>query len=205
MAFDLMPLPLLDGANAARGDLLLRSTAAWQRLPKGGNGQVLAAGTDDTAWTWRGWVQRAIASTAAHLPIPNSARIPGDDSMPQQSEGTEILTVSITPKSAASLLRIQVDLPLIQLPVSVALTAIASLYRDATADPIRSKAIPFAGAENQPLGMVAEVIAGSMAATSFKLRIGPVENYSLYLHGGSGGRLFGGALTSLLIVDEFAP
>jgi len=202
MAFDKLPAALLDTASAERGDLLARGTAGYGRLGVGAAGQVLMGGSDP-AWAWRGWVQRSLGSNNSRLQL--SARIPGDDTKPQQSEGTEIVTVSITPKLPDSLLRLTAWLPLVQNPVNSAVTAIGSFYRDAAVDPIASGACAFNGAENVPFALMAEVTAGSTSPSVFKLRYGPVENYTLWLNGNATSRMFGGALSATLIVDEFAP
>ena len=62
-------------------------------LTSGATGQVLGGG-NPPEWRWRGWVQRAIGVLDTRLELPNTARIPGDDTKPQQSEGTEIVTCS---------------------------------------------------------------------------------------------------------------
>ena len=202
MAFDKLPAVLLDSPSAQRGDLLVRGAAEYGRLGTGATGQLLVGGSDP-AWAWRGWVQRAIGNNTSRLQL--SARIPGDDTKPQQSEGTEIVTASITPRSADSLLRLTAWLPLVQNPAVSAVTALGSFYRDAAVDPIASGACAFNGAENVPFSLMAEVLAGSTSPCVFKLRFGPIENYPLWLNGNATTRLFGGALSATLIVDELAP
>ncbi len=205
MAFDPLPIDLVAGqSGGARGDIMVRGAAGGGRLALGVSGQVLTAGATDPAWAWRGWVGGAVAYLDTRQTITNQL-IPGDDTKPQSDEGVELLTVGYTPKSAASLLRITGFIPMAQNGAATAVTGVVSLYRDAATDPLDSSVSFFAGLHNQQFTLISEVIAGSTAATTFKLRFGTVENASIYINGNSSSRLFGGALRVRLAVDEFAP
>ncbi|WP_428246743.1 hypothetical protein [Ferrovibrio sp.] len=202
MALDLINPNLLGLADSQRGDIMVRGASGWQRLAKGAAGQVLVAGADDPAWAWRGWVQRQVAIYDQRQTI--TSVIPGDDTKPQISEGVEIAAVSITPKSAASLLRVTAYMPFIQTSSGTAATGVLSIYRDAIADARATGVCNFPGLHNNHCLTLHEEAAGSTAATSFSMRWGTDQNVAMYINGHSSSRLFGGALRCLLIVDEFA-
>lgn len=142
-----------------------------------------------------------------------SAQIPFDDSVPQISEGAEILTASITPLVASS--RLIVEACAFVGEESNTSDAIAmALFRDATLDAVAATfsqqlsggSEPFGGGVYfLPLNLSVEVAAGSIAATTFSIRAGLNTSATIRWNGNNGSRRFGGALVSYIRILEVAP
>jgi hypothetical protein len=130
-----------------------------------------------------------------------SATIPGDDTIPQSGEGTEVLSVSITPQSASNILYVDV---FIHAATGSGATGSAALFKDSEADARQAQSMVGAGAD--PLCILAftyAMTAGSTALTTFKVRIGPTSS-AMYFNGFVGARRFGGAQASYIRVTEVA-
>jgi hypothetical protein len=129
--------------------------------------------------------------------------IPADDTIPQNTEGSEVLTVSITPKSATSKLRVRVSIP--QFTASAILHVAFALFRDSGANAVAVATQRMIGAGDlMHVAFEHEETSGSTSATTFKLRIGPTSAGTVYVNGSTAARLFGGASHITLSVEEIA-
>lgn len=127
--------------------------------------------------------------------------IPYDDTIPQNTEGTEILTVTITPKSATNLLKIVFS--------GFGATAnnnrdiVTALFQDSTASALNASATISSTADDpKPLILEHSMVAGTTSATTFKIRIGPATATTVRLNGTSAARRFGGVSAATLTVQE---
>jgi len=104
--------------------------------------------------------------------------IPADNTLPQITEGTELLTVSITPKFTTSILRVTVGGMGFGLSSAAAVTM--ALFRDSTADAfgISFQRIGIISTDFRQFHIDRHVNSGSLTPTTFRLRIG---------HDGTGG------------------
>ena len=123
------------------------------------------------------------------------------DTIPQQTDGIQLLTTSIMPKRATNKLRIQATIPF---GSTQALGAWFALFRDNAAAAIDA-AVAFAPDKNK--GAIArldiDVMAGTTAATTIKLRCGNL-NGSVQTLGinGATSRWLGGASRVTLSITE---
>jgi len=123
------------------------------------------------------------------------------DTIPQQTDGIQLLTASIIPKRVANKLRIQATIPF---GSTQALGAWFALFRDNTAAAIDA-AVAFAPDKGK--GAIAkldiDVMAGTTAATTIKLRCGNM-NGSIQTLGinGATARWLGGASRVTLSITE---
>ncbi|WP_428247206.1 hypothetical protein [Ferrovibrio sp.] len=209
MAFDLLPIDLMAGqAGGARGDIVVRGASGGGRLGLGSQGQVLTAGATDPAWAWRGWVdrQRATFAVATHY-ASTGKTVPGDDTIPQATEGHEMVTCSITPKHASNRLIVRATVPFQMFAGNS--TAVLFLCRDAGADAIRTTWHEGDASTNYTHEIAADVAAGSTSTTTFKLRMGMTSVVDFVVNGiwnGSAAqRFFGGTMFTELTIDEYAP
>lgn len=125
--------------------------------------------------------------------------IPKDDSIPQNTEGEEVITVTITPTSATNRLRIECNIPFVS--GSAAIDAAAALFQDSTANALAvTGTTTGAVSQHGALNLVHEMAAGTTSATTFKVRVGPTGN-TLYLNGYA-SRLYGGVCAVRLRVIE---
>jgi len=134
-----------------------------------------------------------------------STQIPLDDTIPQNTEGDEVITVAITPTSATNRLRIEFDAPVVANGANNVSFAVA-LFQDTTANALAAGAQGASpgGTANQ-LRLTHEMAAGTTSATTFKIRCGPCSATSLVLNAGTGGagtRVFGGVAAIRLRVTE---
>jgi hypothetical protein len=142
--------------------------------------------------------QTTVSGGYVSCPTP----IPLDDTIPQNTEGTQVLTKSITPSSGANLLDIQSGIHAAT-PAS-AENVTSSIFRDSTASAIASNAST-TGAANYMTTIPVEtaVLAGSTSSTTFNLRIGGGST-TINFNGAAGGRRLGGSIASHMTITEIA-
>lgn len=148
-----------------------------------------------------------VASTQSSSLVSATSAIPADGTIPQVGEGTQIFSVSITPKSASNRLRIMANV-LAMLDNSTQIPIAIALFRDGAANAIASS---FNYSQYQTLGgcivLLCEVAASSTSATTFTLRIGATSSYIWYMNASAssgGGQTRGGTETSSLSIWEIA-
>ena len=133
--------------------------------------------------------------------------IPVDDTIPQQTEGDQILTATITPKHATDILVIEFSSVE---GTSANCNTTFALFQDATANALAatysgtSSAILASPNTNIILRHV--MVAGTTSATTFKVRAGPeVGGATTYVNGSldTGTRECGGVAATTLTITEF--
>ncbi|MEH7907436.1 hypothetical protein V7798_07635 [Rhizobium laguerreae] len=144
-------------------------------------------------------VDSAVATYASNANL--STTIPIDDTSPQITEGTEVLSVSITPKSATNKLRIRWTG---RGASSVAPLGIAwGIFRAGVASAISAGHVSVATADYEhPLFGDAEYVPGVTTVQTISVRVGPSAAANVRLNGTSSARLFGGAGIATLVVEE---
>lgn len=144
-------------------------------------------------------VQSVYAEYLTNASITNE--IPLDDSIPQIGEGTEIVTASITPKSATNKLRIRFR--------GVASTnttngaCIVALFQDATGNAIASSVVSGGSSDLMNVALEFEMTSGTTSSTTFRIRVGrSINSYTLRLNGSTSARYFGGKMGATLVIEE---
>ena len=127
----------------------------------------------------------------------SAATIPLDDTIPQITEGAEYMTTTITPTSALNRLTITAEG---SFQNGAGDQPAMALFQDATAD-ARSVSKAGATAQMTPLVLQYEMLAGTTSATTFRIR-GGANTGTTTFNGGTAARLYGGALTSFIRVQE---
>lgn len=145
-----------------------------------------------------------IARTSSGAVSTGTTSIPVDDTIPQNTEGNEIYTVSLTPSHIDNIL-------LVEASVSVATGTggsyiSAALFQDSTANALASGAV-YTLTADVPLQIKLshKMTAGTTSATTFKVRVGPSAGATITVNGAAAARLFGGVLSSYIQVTEIAP
>lgn len=142
-------------------------------------------------------VQRAYAeyTTSASL----TATIPYDDTIPLSTEGTQILSVTVTPANTTNRLRARFqgwgD-------IDGNVQAICAVFAGTTC--------LAASANNGNTGLLCaevEYVPGSTSAVTISVRVGPASGGTMRLNGtiNIGVRRFGGASRATLVVEEITP
>ncbi len=145
-------------------------------------------------------IDRAYASYTSNASL--STIMPIDDTIPQNTEGTEILSASLTPKSATS--RIRVRFTGYCSPNSVTHTG-AALFIDSGASAVQGAVVTHAGSSSpQQISFEYEYVPGDASAHTYKVRVGP-ETGTMRMNGTSAGRYFGGISAATLVVQEITP
>jgi len=130
---------------------------------------------------------------------PTSKSIPHDNTIPQNNEGTEILSASLTPKSATNRVRVRFsgfgstsgNIPLVAF-LSIdggPAVQVASTYGNSSGQTVH-------------IGFEYEHVPGSTAARTYSVNVGPGGSGSVRMNGGATARLFGGAAASTLVIEE---
>lgn len=125
--------------------------------------------------------------------------IPRDDTIPQNTEGTEFMTLAITPKSTTNRLVVEA---LIHTGSSNANSITAALFQDSTANALAAggEYVDTATAAVQ-ISLYYSMTAGTTSATTFKVRVGPHSAGTVYFNG-NGARLYGGTTQSIMRITE---
>lgn len=142
-------------------------------------------------------IQSVSATYASNADL--STTIPNDDTIPQNTEGTEVVTVSITPTSASS--TIEVEFRAMGAAAGSS-NLIAALFKDSGANAL-AVSTGIAGSVNLPgpIGMIYQESAGSTSARTYKIRVG-ANTGTCRLNGTTTARLYGGTSAAVLVVRE---
>jgi len=132
----------------------------------------------------------AVSTTATALPV--------DDTIPQNTEGGQFMTLAITPISSTSILEIRVTAFLASSDGS---TLAAALFQDSTASALAAGFVtPVTVNAATLVSFTHKMISGTTSATTFKVRCGCVATTTF--NGTSGTRYFGGVLASSITIRE---
>jgi len=131
-----------------------------------------------------------------------TALIPVDDTIPQNTEGTEFMTLAITPTSATSKLLIEISALLG--PNTINRWVCGALFQDNTADALAAIVDweSLDGAMNE-VTLRHYMTAGTTSSTTFKFRAGLSASGTVYFNG-PGSRYFGGVAASSITITEIA-
>lgn len=190
----------LAGLTLAQGDVLYYNGTNLVNLGAGTSGQALVtqgAGANPTWADRRKLVQRVIATNTTKFGI--TTQIPLDNTIPQNTEGDEIITRSITPTNASN--RLLIRFACSGLVTGLGTGCVVALFKDSDANAIESQYFsinPVMG------GLVHERAAGGTSAITFKIRGGPAAaSATLRINADSAGNsLFNLTMRTSLIVEE---
>jgi hypothetical protein len=130
--------------------------------------------------------------------------IPLDNTVPQNTEGDQYLSVTITPTNAASTLEITVQWHGANSAAGNYMTG--ALFQDATVGAIAvCMNNSFQAGAPLPLPLYHTMVAGSVAATTFKYRVGGTSAGTTTFNGAASAQLLGGVMASRITVKEYLP
>ena len=133
--------------------------------------------------------------------------IPLDDTIPQNTEGDQYMSLAITPVNALSTLEIDV-LCHISGGTAGNLKLIAALFKDSDANALSADVIGFdAGSANQaaPIAFKFIMSSGSTSPITFKVRGGSNVATTTTFNGSASARIFGGVMASRITIKEYLP
>jgi hypothetical protein len=147
-------------------------------------------------------VQEVYAELTAFTGIV-TAMAGGVDTVPQQTDGTQILAATITPHSVSNRLRVQIE------GVFTASNPTwFALFKDSTADAFAARLLNVAATDIPTTFLiVGDIAAGTVSPTTIKLRIGNIVGNAtaVFINGFSGGRILGGAQRTTMRILEIVP
>jgi len=133
--------------------------------------------------------------------------IPWDDTIPQSSEGNEVLTIAITPISATSIIYLKFDASGSS-NGAVANSATIAFFKDSDTNAIYATQVPFWTASGYGAkfnGSYSE-LSSSTTLRTYKVRIGINNANSIFINGNASGvRQYGGVSIAQLEAWEIEP
>ena len=133
-----------------------------------------------------------------------STALPIDDSIPQNTEGDQYMSLSITPKDASNILEIEC---IVNLGHSASTARLAAaLFQDTTANALIAAGVssPQTDQDSTPIILKYRVVAGSISLTTFKVRAGSSAGTTTF-NGANSVRDFGGVNLSSITITEKLP
>ena len=163
-----------------------------------------SAGTDTTQVATTAFVQEArkivqVASFQTGTSSSTSTIMPDDNTIPQNTEGAEFLSLSFTPTSATNIL--QIDVVLVG-SLGNNRNMVIALFQDSTANALAATASYQASTgELMTVPLRHKMTAGTTSATTFKVRAGAgAATATLTVNG-----KFGGVAASSITITEYTP
>ena len=143
-----------------------------------------------------------IVNTQTGAVATGNTQIPYDDTIPQNTEGNEYMTLAITPISSTNILIIEAILNLAHTSNNDFM--LAALFQDDVADALAAIHFCRDGFGNAPCEGVLKhsMVAGITDEIIFKVRAGCNVAGTTTFNGQSGGRIFGGRMASSMTIME---
>ena len=158
----------------------------------------------NSVMTGGGKIRQVVYASRSDL-LTGTNTIVFDDSIPQNTEGFEIMTATITPLNAYSNLLVEGSVCFTETS-NTGDFQVLCIFRDSTANALACTPANIGAGVTICLHYTVRVqtTADSTNQTFFRLRAGNNVG-GLTINGGEGARQFGGALKSTLTVTEIAP
>jgi hypothetical protein len=197
--------PSTSGSNYTAFKTQAQAANITYTLPAadGTNGQALLTnGSGSLSWSNSGILKGRVYQEYTSY-TSTTTTIPFDNTIPQNTEGVEILAATITPTSSSNKLHIRAAVPVSANTVGV--WASIAIFRDNTANAIAATAQIVEDVPNFMYNLVLdfEISAGSTSSTTFRVRLGPSSG-TLYFNGTSGGQKFGGVCRATITVEDLS-
>jgi hypothetical protein len=202
-------LPTEQAVREAITGIVSSATTSVEGVAKLASNAVGLAGTNNTDIITPSVLDYVIDNTPHVLQVVNyssgavaniSATIPIDNTIPQNTEGTEWATLAITPKSATSKLIIDV---IVNGGITGGSDAVIALFQDTTVGALNAmsgNADYYTGYGRVILVLKHFMVSGTTSATTFKVRVGGAINVNGAKTGSAG--LFGGVNISSITITE---
>ena len=139
-------------------------------------------------------IDSAVAST--------STTLTNDDSIPQNTEGGEFMTLAITPTSATHKLLIEV---VVHGSPNGAAAVTSALFQDTTANALSATGVYMGtGTGQSPISFQHYMTAGTTDSTTFKVRVGAHSGNFTFNGTNNSTRIYGGVAASSITIMEIA-
>lgn len=126
--------------------------------------------------------------------------IPFDDTIPQQTEGIEVVTLAITPKYATSAIIVE---GYVTVSNSASTNGVVAIFKDSDADAVAATMWDRNASAMHTVPILYATGANDTAARTYKLRVGSSSS-TLTINGQASVRKYGGVLRCILMITEVA-
>jgi len=189
-------------AGGAGGQIAYQtSTDNTAFLAAGTSGQFFTSGgTSAPTWTTAKVIKQTVYSITGAVGT-GTTTIPADDTIPQNTEGNEYMTLAITPTNSSNILVIDACG---NFSHSAGPAFIMALFQDTTANAL--SVATYAGIGGTfPAGLTLShtMVAGTTSATTFKIRAGSSSAGTTTFNGASSARQLGGVINSFIRITEY--
>lgn len=124
-----------------------------------------------------------------------------DDTIPQNTELNQFMTLAITPKATTNILVIEA---ILVLAYTQATDMVAALFQDSTANALATSTNRVNGTNHVVTLKVRHTMAaGTTSATTFKVRAGGTDAGTTTFNGVAGTRIYGGTAASSMMIWEY--
>jgi hypothetical protein len=130
---------------------------------------------------------------------------PYDDTIPQISEGGEVMTLAITPTAATS--KLMIDILVNTSPTLSGEKQVVALFQDTTANALACVSEEcYDSSYMFAIPLKYYTSASSTSARTYKVRLGRTDSHSnpVTVNGYNGARKFGGVLATSITITEIA-
>lgn len=146
-------------------------------------------------------VQRVYTQTGAVA--TGTTIMPTDDTIPQNTEGDQYMSLAITPTNASNILHIEVA-AFISSSFAGAVAGACALFQDSTANALACVEVTLGGQYyTVPFYFHWTMVAGTTSATTFKVRAGTNSAGTTTFNGQISARLMGGSIASSITITEY--
>jgi len=126
--------------------------------------------------------------------------IPNDNTIPQNTEGTQFMSLAITPVASPNLLKVSAAA---NMSNSATSRVMAALFRDSAANAISASANVSAGSTLLcEVCLQSNLVANQTTSTTFKVNGGSQTAGTTTFNGESGAQIFGGVMNSFIEITE---
>ena len=201
-----MPLRL-NGSTSGYTELSAPATAGSNTLTlptgNGTSGQFLQTnGSGALSWAGGGKILQVV-ETSYTASASSVTAIPLDNTIPQNTEGTQILSASITPASSSNKLFIQVSFPFVD--ADAGRSVFAALFQDSTANALAGGVVILVGSDySNNIYFSHYMTAGTTSSTTFKVRYGPNIGTAYINRRGSNDANYGNVCATRMTIMEIA-
>ena len=130
--------------------------------------------------------------------------IPDDDTIPQNTEGDEYMTLAITPTDTAN--KLKIDVVFFGGSANNSRWTTCALFQDSTANALAvGREYNTTGTAFNPCVFTHYMTAGTTSSTTFKVRAGPDIPDTMTFNGQGGARKMGGVMASSITITEIVP
>jgi len=191
----------VDTAGTGTVDLIKANASDVAVIPDGSELATSGAPTADADIVNKKYVDDfiRILNTTVKTFLDCNTNMPFDNTIPKNTEGDEVMTLAITPKSATNKLKIEV---VVQCGIQAATNqSTAALFQDATANALAAgMGGNTSGSENSSIHFIHYMDAGTTSETTFKVRLGAGAG-GVGFNGGN-AQLYGGVASSSITITE---